>query len=67
MARFVLTLLLASAPRLAVAHGGGLDSLGCHNDRKAGVYHCHRGPLAGQTFPNKAAALKALEELGKKK
>ena len=27
----------------AFAHGGGLDALGCHNDRKAGVYHCHKG------------------------
>jgi hypothetical protein len=26
------------------AHGGGLDAYGCHNNRKAGGYHCHRGP-----------------------
>lgn len=25
------------------AHGGGLDSSGCHHDRKRGGYHCHRG------------------------
>jgi Excalibur calcium-binding domain len=25
------------------AHGGGLDKHGCHNDRKRGGYHCHRG------------------------
>lgn len=25
----------------AVAHGGGLDASGCHNDRKRGGYHCH--------------------------
>lgn len=24
------------------AHGGGLNSAGCHNDRKNGGYHCHR-------------------------
>ena len=24
------------------AHGGGLDSSGCHHDRKRGGYHCHR-------------------------
>lgn len=27
---------------LAYAHPGGLDSKGCHNDRKRGGYHCHR-------------------------
>jgi len=30
----------------AYPHGGGLDGYGCHNNRKAGGYHCHRGPLA---------------------
>ena len=25
------------------AHGGGLNAEGCHNDRKNGGYHCHRG------------------------
>jgi hypothetical protein len=28
----------------AVAHGGGLDSNGGHNNRKTGEYHCHREP-----------------------
>jgi hypothetical protein len=27
-----------------LAHGGGLNSEGCHNDRKNGGYHCHRAP-----------------------
>ena len=40
----------------AFAHGGGLDGLGCHNDRKAANYHCHRGPLAGQHFKSRAQA-----------
>jgi hypothetical protein len=30
-----------SAPGLA--HGGGLNAQGCHNNRKTGDYHCHRG------------------------
>ena len=30
----------------AQAHGGGLNAAGCHNDRKNGGYHCHRGPSA---------------------
>jgi endonuclease YncB( thermonuclease family) len=29
---------------------------GCHHNRKAGGYHCHRGPLAGQHFKSKAEA-----------
>jgi hypothetical protein len=24
------------------AHGGGLNSYGCHNETKTGGYHCHR-------------------------
>lgn len=30
----------------AAAHGGGLNAEGCHNDRKHGGYHCHRGASA---------------------
>ena len=25
------------------AHSGGLNQQGCHNNRKTGGYHCHRG------------------------
>lgn len=32
------------AATTAYAHGGGLDSYGCHHNRKEGGYHCHRGP-----------------------
>ncbi len=52
-------LLLSALPVLAWAHGGGLDSMGCHNDRKRGEYHCQKGELAGQSFPSKQAALRA--------
>src|SRR5688572_420053 len=47
----------------SLAHGGGLDSIGCHNDRKRGGYHCHRGPLAGQSFGSKADAIRALQQM----
>ena len=63
--RFVF-LPLAVAFRTAIAikfvhaHGGGLDSLGCHNDRNRGEYHCHRNELAGRTFASKAEAEKTL-------
>lgn len=42
------------------AHGGGMDKQGCHWNRQEGTYHCHKGPLAGQTFANKAEAQVAL-------
>lgn len=43
------------------AHGGGLDTHGCHHDRKNGGYHCHQGPLAGQYFASRSEMLSALE------
>lgn len=27
---------------VTIAHPGGLDASGCHNNRKTGDYHCHR-------------------------
>lgn len=39
------------APQQIYAHGGGLNSEGCHNNRKTGDYHCHRGPKAKQSKP----------------
>lgn len=41
--------VLQSSP-LALAHGGGLDSCGCHHDQNAGGHHCHRGVFGGQSF-----------------
>lgn len=44
MWRFVIiaiSLLGLAGP--ALAHPGGLNKDGCHNDRKTGDYHCHRG------------------------
>ncbi|MFH1724510.1 MAG: thermonuclease family protein [Elusimicrobiota bacterium] len=57
-------LLAAILPVLAHAHRGGLDSHGCHHNRKAGGYHCHRGPLKGQDFASKAEMRKALAAEG---
>ncbi|QNN64337.1 excalibur calcium-binding domain-containing protein [Sphingomonas rhizophila] len=34
----------------AVAHGGGLNAQGCHNNRKTGDYHCHRGGGGGSAL-----------------
>jgi len=41
---------------------GGLDSYGCHNNRKHGGYHCHRGKFAGQSFSSKAEMLQATQK-----
>ena len=41
-------------------HGGGLDAYGCHHNRKAGGYHCHRGQFAGQSFSSQDEMLKKL-------
>ena len=38
----LLPWLLVLATPAVEAHGGRLDSKGCHNDRKHGGYHCHR-------------------------
>src|SRR3989338_7085144 len=59
----LVILCLLSVPLGLDSHGGGLDSLGCHHNRKLGGYHFHRGPLAGRSFASKDEALKALEKL----
>ena len=33
------------------AHPGGLAADGCHNDRKAGGRHCHRGTTSAPSEP----------------
>jgi endonuclease YncB( thermonuclease family) len=58
---FAALALVITTPVVALAHGGGLDSLGCHHNRQLGGYHCHRGSLAGQSFASKSEALRALE------
>lgn len=37
-----------------VAHGGGLAADGCHNDRRNGGRHCHRGPAQPVRVPQRA-------------
>lgn len=55
-------LLALASPISALAHGGGLNAEGCHNDRKNGGYHCHRGsgsgpaPAARQSFLSSGGA-----------
>jgi len=44
--RYLLVLAFLTMPVAvpAAAHSGGLNAEGCHNNRKTGDYHCHRGP-----------------------
>ncbi len=56
-----LSAILLMTPRPLHAHGGGLDGYGCHHDHKHGGYHCHQGPLAGQSFASQSEMLSALE------
>lgn len=61
---FMIASLVGPAP--TVAHPSGLAADGCHNDRKNGGRHCHRGSSAGTStaagssqsvyYPNCAAA-----------
>jgi len=65
--RFKFSLLLAFlivvlAPSAVAPHGGGLDTYGCHHDRKQGVYHCHRGEFAGRSFASQAEMLAARQQ-----
>ena len=44
------SLMVLCAPS-AHAHGGGLNREGCHNDRRNGGYHCHRGAAPASPAP----------------
>jgi hypothetical protein len=55
-------LFVALVPTQAEAHGGGLDGYGCHHNRKQGGYHCHRGPMAGQSFASQQEMLNAMKK-----
>jgi hypothetical protein len=46
----------------AYGHGGGLDAHGCHNNRKAGGYHCHQGQFAGQSFSSQQEMLQRAKQ-----
>lgn len=46
VALFVSALSVSVPIIPAAAHPGGLNSEGCHNNRKTNGYHCHRGSNA---------------------
>lgn len=41
--------LLGGASQNSAAHGGGLNSEGCHRETATGGYHCHRGSSSGSS------------------
>jgi len=50
---------VAIAPVPVIAHPGGLNAEGCHNNRKTGDYHCHGGGRQASA-PSRSMALGAL-------
>lgn len=57
--KHILIVALLVTPVAAHAHPGGLNSEGCHNNRKTGDYHCHRGtgaPTQQQRQPDRLMA-----------
>lgn len=57
-----LAIVFSLAASSAWAHSAGdLDRHGCHDDRRHGTYHCHRGQYNGIEFPSKSDLLRNLE------
>ena len=63
LANTLALMIIAFCVGDARAHGGGLDDLGGHNEKKTGTYHLHRGPLSGRNFDSKSDAKDALNDL----
>ena len=40
--RLILSLCFLFFINVVSSHGGGLNSEGCHNNRKTGDYHCQK-------------------------
>lgn len=54
----LVCLALSIVATEAQAHSGGLNSEGCHTNRKTGEYHCHRGSGARAPAPTPALTLR---------
>lgn len=55
MLSLLALLALLALPDAAQAHGGGLDSHGCHTDRRTGSYHCHRATTSADSVSQRRA------------
>ena len=49
---------------IVYSHGGGLNAEGCHNNRKTGDYHCHRGNPAPRPLQKPSSRPGYIERLG---
>jgi hypothetical protein len=59
---FSLVAGLFCLPAIAFAHPAGpFDRYGCHEDKRDGTYHCHRGPYKDITFRSKSDMMKQRE------
>jgi hypothetical protein len=59
----VFASIAASVPTIpAAAHPGGLNAEGCHNNRKTGGYHCHRGSSASPSSAMQAVSSSSRRE-----
>jgi hypothetical protein len=56
VALLVISIANGVSPVPVVAHPGGLNAEGCHNNRKTGGYHCHRGPSAAPSTAMRAVS-----------
>lgn len=59
---FALLAVLVGLPGIVAAHPAGpFDRYGCHEDKRDGTYHCHRGAYKDVTFRSKSAMMKQRE------
>jgi hypothetical protein len=59
MKALILSVVVACSwpAAIALAHPGGLNASGCHNNRKTGEYHCHRAGSAPRHEPRSSYRL----------
>lgn len=57
---FCVAILLTATPYTVGAHGGGLNSEGCHRETATGGYHCHREKKTWETVGYVAGGLLAV-------
>ncbi len=58
---FAMVGLMAVSPAV-MAHDGGLDEFGCHQDHERGEYHCHQGLMARRTFRSRQEMLETFKK-----
>jgi len=55
------TIAILAFSSFALAHPGGTDAYGGHNDKSTGTYHVHDGPLKGREYNTRENMIKALK------